>query len=62
MSSSLLDLLLPRTDAGAGIQLIVAVAFFSAAALAVRHRSELLWLVAGLGSVTFAWFALRTLH
>ncbi|MDP9019195.1 MAG: hypothetical protein M3N25_00050 [Actinomycetota bacterium] len=59
---SLLELLLPRTDAGAGIQVVVAVALFSAAAVAVRHNRDLLWLVVGLGTMTFAWFALRTLH
>lgn len=62
VSSSLLDVLLPRTDAGAGIQVIVAVALFCAAAVAVRRHRELLWFVAGLGTVTFAWFGLRTLH
>ncbi|HEV2071424.1 MAG TPA: hypothetical protein VGR26_16675 [Acidimicrobiales bacterium] len=60
--ASLLELLLPRRDAGAGIQVVVAVALFSAAAVAARHNRDLLWLVAGLGTVTFAWFGLRTLH
>ena len=58
----MLEVLLPRTDAGAGIQLVIALALFLAATVAVRHNRDLLWLVAGLGTVTFAWFALRTLH
>jgi hypothetical protein len=62
VSRSLVDLLLPRTDAGAGIQMVVAVALFSAVAVTVRRHRDLLWLVAGLATVTLAWFGLRTLH
>ena len=60
--ASLLELLLPRTDAGAGIQVAVALALFSAATVAVRHNRDLLRLVVGPGAVTVAWFGLRTLH
>ena len=58
----MLEVLLPRTDAGAGIQLVVALVLFSTATVAVRHNRDLLWLVAGLGTLTFAWFGLRSLH
>jgi hypothetical protein len=56
------DLLLPRTDAGALAQAISAAMLFSVALIAVRRNRDLIWLVAGLASLTFAWFALRTVH
>lgn len=58
----MLEVLLPRTDAGAGIQLVVALVLFSTATVAVRHNRDLLWLVAGLGTLTFAWFGFRSVH
>jgi hypothetical protein len=56
------DLLLPRTDAGALAQAIAAAVLFSVALIAVRRNRDLIWFVAGLASLTFAWFALRTVH
>ena len=56
------DLLVPRTDAGALVQLIGAAVVFAAAAAAARRRRDVLTFVAGLAMFTFALFALRTLH
>lgn len=58
----MIDLLLPRTDAGALAQAVGAAVLFAAAAVAVRRNRELLVFVAGLASITAAWFALRTVH
>ena len=58
----MIDLLLPRTDAGALAQAVGAAVLFAAAAIAVRRNRELLVFVAGLASITAAWFALRTVH
>lgn len=58
----MIDLFLPRTDAGALAQAIGAAVLFAAAAIAVRRNRELLVFVAGLASITAAWFALRTVH
>lgn len=58
----MVDLLLPRTDAGVLAQVIVAVVVFSGAAFTVRRNHDLLVFVAGLATVTAAWFGLRTLH
>lgn len=56
------DLLLPRTDAGALAQAIGAGVLYATAAVGVRRNRDLLVFVAGLASITAAWFALRTLH
>jgi hypothetical protein len=58
----LLDLVLPRTDAGVHFQTVVAVVVFSAALWWTRRNRDLLTFVAGLATITFAWFALRTVH
>lgn len=58
----MIELLLPRTDAGALAQAAGAAAVYGAAAIVVRRNRELLTLVAGLAMITFAFFALRTLH
>lgn len=58
----MMDLLLPRTDAGAAFQAIVAAIVFSAALVAVWRHAELRMFVAGLAVMTAAWFALRTVH
>lgn len=58
----MIELLLPRTDAGVLAQLIVAVVVFGALAVAVRRNRDLLVFVGGLATVTAAWFALRTVH
>jgi hypothetical protein len=58
----MLDLLLPRTDAGALAQTVTAAAVYTGALVAVRRHRDLLWFVGGLATLTFAWFALRTVH
>ena len=58
----MIDLLLPRTDAGAGVQAAVAFALFVLALVAVRRNPDLRMFVLGVGTITAAWFALRTVH
>lgn len=58
----MIDLLLPRTDAGALAQVIGAAAIAATALVLVRHNRDLVWFVAGLATLTFAWFGLRTVH
>ena len=56
------DLLLPRTDAGALAQAVGAAVAYTGALIAVRRNRDLMWFVGGLATLTFAWFALRTVH
>ena len=58
----MVELLLPRTDAGAVAQAVVAAVATTGALVGVRRNRDLLWFVGGLATLTFAWFALRTLH
>jgi len=62
VSDVLVDLALPRTDAGAFVQAAIAVPIFGIAIWRVRHNRDIRTFVAGLAMITFAWFALRTLH
>lgn len=62
MSDLLVDLALPRTDAGAFVQAAIAVPIFGIALWRVRHNRDIRTFVVGLATLTFAWFALRTLH
>lgn len=62
MSDLLVDLALPRTDAGAFVQAAIAVPIFGIAVWQVRHNRDIRAFVVGLATLTFAWFALRTLH
>lgn len=59
---TVVDFLLPRTDAGVLAQMIGAFLLFGGLALAVRRNRDLFVFVAGLATVTAAWFALRTVH
>ncbi len=58
----LLDLALPRTDAGAFVQAAIAVPIFGIAIWRVRHNRDIRTFVVGVATLTFAWFALRALH
>lgn len=58
----MIEILLPRTDAGALAQAVTAGVVFTGALVAVRRNRDLLWFVGGLATLTFAWFALRTVH
>jgi hypothetical protein len=60
--ADVVELLLPRTDAGAMAQAVAAAVATAGALIAVRRNRDLLWFVGGLAALTFAWFALRTLH
>lgn len=62
MRDGLLDLALPRTDAGALAQALLAVALYGSMLWRVRRNREIRTFVAGCATMTFAWFALRTLH
>jgi len=56
------DLLLPRTDAGAAFQVASAAVVYGPLLWATRRNREVQTFVFGLAVLTFAWFALRTLH
>jgi hypothetical protein len=58
----MVELLLPRTDAGAMTQAVAAAVATTGALIAVRRNRDLLWFVGGLATLTLAWFAVRTLH
>lgn len=60
--ADVVELLLPRTDAGAMAQAVAAAVATTGALIAVRRSPDLLWFVGGLATLTFAWFAVRTLH
>ncbi len=62
MRDFLFDLALPRTDAGALAQAAVAALLFGIGLWRARHNRDVLTFVAGLATITVAWFALRTLH
>lgn len=58
----MIDLLLPRTDNGAAAQAAIALVVFLVALVAVRRNPDLRMFVLGVGTITAAWFALRTVH
>lgn len=62
MSNLLVDLALPRTNAGAFVQAAIAVMIFGIVLWRVRHDRDIRTFVVGVATLTFAWFALRTLH
>lgn len=56
------QILLPSTDAGVLVQVVVVTAVWACLLVIVRRSAEVRLLVGGLGMITLAWFALRTLH
>lgn len=56
------DILLPRSDRTALVQVIVVFAVFVAATWVVRRERALVQLVVGVGLVVLAAMAMRTLH
>ena len=56
------QILLPSTDAGVLVQVVVVTAVWVCLLVVVRRSAEVRLLVGGLGMITLAWFALRTLH
>lgn len=59
--SAFVEVLLPRTDAGALAQVVVAVVV-TATLVAVTRSAEACLLVLGIGLVALGWMALRILH
>ncbi|MGH9244866.1 MAG: hypothetical protein ACRD29_11215 [Acidimicrobiales bacterium] len=59
---SVIELLLPRTDAGAAAQAAGAVVIFVPLLWVLRRHREMRIFVLGVATITFAWFALRTVH
>lgn len=58
-----MDLLLPETDRGATIQIVVAAVLWSLVIpWSRRWRSEYRLFVIGLAVITFAWFGARAIH
>jgi hypothetical protein len=43
-------------------QAVTAAVLYTGALVAVRRNRDLSWFVGGLATLTFAWFALRTVH
>ncbi len=60
----MLELLLPRTDAGALVQLVATLAVGLPLVWWLRRRraTEPLWFVIGLLVLAIGWYALRTVH
>ena len=56
------QILLPSTDAGVLVQVVVVTAVWVCLLVIVRRSAEVRLLVGGLGMITLGWFALRTLH
>ncbi|CAN5529320.1 hypothetical protein BH23ACT3_BH23ACT3_06830 [soil metagenome] len=56
------ELLLPRTDAGVIVQLVLVVLATVVAAVLVRRERALVTLVAGLGVMSVALMGVRALH
>ena len=56
------DLLLPRTDAGVVVQVVILAAVFALALWAARRNRDAMVFVGGLAVFTGGLLALRTLH
>ena len=56
------EILLPRTDAGAGLQALIVIALTAVAAVAVRRERSLVTLVIGVGMVVLGLIGMRALH
>jgi len=56
------EILLPRTDAGAFVQVLVVIALTAVAAVAVRRERSLVTLVIGVGMVVLGLIGMRALH
>lgn len=56
------ELLLPRTDAGAGMQALIVIVLTITMMLLVRREHSLVLLTLGVGMVVLGAMGLRTLH
>ncbi len=63
MRDRLIDLALPRTDAGALVQIVIMAAVWTVVVVwSLRWRREYQTFVIGLAVVNFAWFGARMIH
>jgi len=62
VNSAANEILLPRTDAGAGAQVIVVVLSTVVLATLVRRERSFVMLTIGVGMVVLGFMAMRTLH
>ena len=53
---------LPRTDAGAGMQVLLVITITAVAAIALRRERSLVTLVFGVGMVMLGFIGIRALH
>ena len=60
----MLDLLLPRTDAGVLVQVLLTIAIGTPLVVALyrRRATELVWFVGGLEVLLLGLYAFRTVH
>ncbi len=56
------DLLLPRTDAGVLVQIIVVTAVFALATIAMRRNRDVRILMIGMWVATYGFMGVRALH
>lgn len=56
------DIVLPRTDAGAGMQVIVVILLTAIVAIAARRERALVTLAIGVGMVVLGLMGMRALH
>ena len=56
------ELLLPRTDAGAGVQVIAVVLLATVVAVSVRQERSLVLLTFGVAAVVLGLMGMRALH
>ena len=62
LQSTANELLLPRTDAGGGVQAIVVILLMVTVAVLLRRERSLVTLTIGIGMVVLGVMGLRTLH
>jgi hypothetical protein len=58
----MVELLLPRTDAGVVAQAVIVTALAVVALVLTWRNRDLRLFVGGLAMITYAWMALRTVH
>ena len=56
------DLILPRTDAGVAVQLVVLVLAYLGAVALLRRQRDWLLLATGVAVLTLGFFGVRALH
>jgi hypothetical protein len=56
------ELLLPRTDAGAGVQVIAVVLLATVVAVSVRQERSLVLLTFGIATVVLGLMGMRAIH